>query len=130
MYDKRRLLYPLIPKLNIVTKYDIFFISIISILVLFIKMFYVKQKFYIMSTKTKQQKMVDYVTAKKDDSKKRVREKDGNDSESKKSKSGQVDLSTINFDCDKKSTQDKMWNMKIVSWNVAGIRAWLKVGKL
>lgn len=74
--------------------------------------------------------MNDFVTTKKDDSKKRVREKDGNDSESKKSKSGQVDLSTINFDCDKKSTQDKMWNMKIVSWNVAGIRAWLKVDKL
>lgn len=80
-----------------------------------------------MSTKTKQQKMADYVTTtKKDDSKKRIREKDGTDSEPKKSKSGQVDLSTLNFDCDKKSSQDKTWNMKIVSWNVAGIRAWLK----
>lgn len=88
------------------------------------------RKLYVMNTKTKQQKMVDYVTSsKKDNSKKRVKENDGNDSESKKSKSEQVDLSTLNFDCDKKSTQDKIWNMKIVSWNVASIRAWLKVDK-
>lgn len=79
-----------------------------------------------MSTKTKQKKMADYVTT-TENSKKRGREKDSDDKESKKQKSGQVDLSTINFDCDKKSTKDKTWNLKIVSWNVAGMRAWLKV---
>lgn len=73
--------------------------------------------------------MADYVTKTTDDSKKRARDKDGNDSETKKSKFGQVDLNTLNFDCDNKSTKDKTWNLKIVSWNVAGIRAWLKVGK-
>lgn len=70
--------------------------------------------------------MADFVTT-TDKSKKRGREKDGNDSESKKPKSGQVDLSTINFDCDKKNANDKTWNLKIVSWNVAGLRAWIKV---
>lgn len=80
-----------------------------------------------MSAKTKQKKMGDYVTTTIDNSKKRERDKDGKDSESKKSKSGQVDLKTINFVCDKKSAKDQAWNVKIVSWNVAGIRAWLKV---
>lgn len=78
-----------------------------------------------MSSKTRQKKMAEYVTT--DSSKKRSRDKDGDDSESKKAKSGQVDLNTINFDCEKKNAKDKTWNMKIVSWNVAGMRAWLKV---
>jgi len=82
-----------------------------------------------MSTKTKQKKMGDYVTL-TDNPKKRVRDKDEVDSESKKSKSGQVDLNKINFNCDKKSPKDKTWNLKIVSWNVAGLRAWLKVKNL
>lgn len=71
--------------------------------------------------------MADYITTTADNSKKRTRDKDGDDSESKKSKSGQVDLNEINFNCDKKSSKDKTWNFKIVSWNVAGIRAWMKV---
>lgn len=84
-----------------------------------------------MSAKTKQKKMADYVTKTTDDSKKRVREKDDKDDlVTKKSKSGQVDLNTLNFDCDKKSASNKIWNLKIVSWNVAGIRAWLKVTQL
>lgn len=71
--------------------------------------------------------MGDYIKTTADNSKKRARDKDSNDSETKKSKAGQVDLSTINFGSDKKSTNNKIWNLKIVSWNVAGIRAWLKV---
>ncbi|VVC40875.1 Hypothetical protein CINCED_3A019517 [Cinara cedri] len=78
-----------------------------------------------MSTKTKQKKIGDYVKT-TENSMKRGREKDGDDSESKKPKSGQVDLSSINFGCDKKNSKDKPWTMKIVSWNVAGMRAWLK----
>ncbi|XP_066142672.1 exodeoxyribonuclease isoform X2 [Euwallacea fornicatus] len=35
---------------------------------------------------------------------------------------------TINFDCTKKSSQGKRYNLKITSWNVDGIRAWLKKG--
>lgn len=71
--------------------------------------------------------MGDYVTTTTDKSNKRAREKNGDDSESKKPKSGQADLTTINFDCEKKSSKDKTWNLKMVSWNVAGIRAWIKV---
>jgi len=78
-----------------------------------------------MSTKQKQQKMGDYVKV-IDNVKKRPRDKNDKDSESKKPKSGQVDLNNINFNCDKKSTKNNVWNLKIVSWNVAGIRAWLK----
>ncbi|XP_066262658.1 exodeoxyribonuclease isoform X2 [Euwallacea similis] len=37
---------------------------------------------------------------------------------------------TINFDCLKKSSQGKHYNLKITSWNVDGIRAWLKKGGL
>lgn len=88
-------------------------------------MFRLKQIFNTMSTKTKQKKMADFVTT--DSSKKRTRDKDGDDSKTKKAKSGQVDLNTINFDCEKKNALGKTWNMKIVSWNVAGIRAWVKV---
>lgn len=83
-----------------------------------------------MSAKTKQKKMGDYVTTTIDNSKKRARDTNGEDSESKKPKSGQVDLNKININCDKKSSKDKTWNLKIVSWNVAGIRAWLKVNNL
>lgn len=84
-------------------------------------------KFNIMSTKTKQKKMAEFVTSKKVETKKRPQENDDNKSEAKKSKPGQVDLTTINFDCDKKNGHGKTWNLKIVSWNVAGIRAWVKV---
>lgn len=79
-----------------------------------------------MSAKTKQKKMGDYITT-ANNSNKRIKDDNDDNSESKKSKFGQVDLNTINFDCDKKSAKDKTWNLKIVSWNVAGIRAWLKV---
>lgn len=90
--------------------------------------FSLKGLFYTMSTKTKQKKMGDYVTTTTTEkSNKRAHEKNGDDSESKKQKSGQVDLTTINFACEKKSSKDETWNFKIVSWNVAGIRAWLKV---
>jgi hypothetical protein len=81
--------------------------------------------FNTMSAKTKQKKMAEFVT--KDGSKKRSRDKDDDNSESKKAKSGQVNLNEIDFDCKKKTPKDKTWNLKIVSWNVAGIRAWLKV---
>jgi len=80
-----------------------------------------------MSGKTKQKKMADYITTTVDNSKKRARNNDENNSESKKPKSGQVDLNEINFDCEKKNAKDLTWNLKIVSWNVAGLRAWLKV---
>jgi len=80
-----------------------------------------------MSGKTKQKKMADYITTTIDNSKKRARNNDGDDSESKKPKSGQVDLNKINFDCGKKNAKGLTWNLKIISWNVAGLRAWLKV---
>lgn len=80
-----------------------------------------------MSTKTKQKKMADYITTTTDNLKKRAHDKDDINSESKKSKSGQVDISKINFNCEKKNSKDKTWNLKIVSWNVAGIRSWIKV---
>ncbi|XP_060849931.1 DNA-(apurinic or apyrimidinic site) endonuclease [Rhopalosiphum padi] len=79
-----------------------------------------------MSGKTKQKKMADYITTTIDNSKKRARNNDGDDSESKKPKSGQVDLNKINFDCGKKNAKGLTWNLKIISWNVAGLRAWLK----
>jgi len=82
-----------------------------------------------MSAKTKQKKMADYITTTTDNSKKRARNNDGDDSESKKPKSAQVDLNKINFDCEKKSAKGLTWNLKIISWNVAGLRAWLKVIK-
>lgn len=91
-------------------------------------MFRLKHIFNTMSAKTKQKKMAEFVTT--DGSKKRTRDKDGDDSESKKAKSGQVDLNEINFDCEKRNAKNKTWNLKIVSWNVAGIRAWLKVNLL
>lgn len=82
-----------------------------------------------MSGKTKQKKMADYITTTAEKSNKRARNNEGDDSESKKSKSGQVDLNKINFNCEKKSANGQTWNLKIVSWNVAGLRAWLKVLK-
>ncbi|KAG8227720.1 hypothetical protein J437_LFUL008002 [Ladona fulva] len=36
------------------------------------------------------------------------------------------DLSTVDFSCDKKTPDGKPWNLKISSWNVAGIRALIK----
>ncbi|XP_050441774.1 exodeoxyribonuclease [Adelges cooleyi] len=74
----------------------------------------------------KQKKMGDYVSSTKDNSKKRNRDNEGDDSAAKKLKSSQVDLDSLNFKCDKKSLSNKVWNTKIVSWNVAGLRAWLK----
>lgn len=71
--------------------------------------------------------MADYVTKTEDNSKKRAHDEDDENSESKKSKSGQADISKINFNCEKKSCKDKSWNLKIVSWNIAGMRAWIKV---
>lgn len=42
------------------------------------------------------------------------------DKESKKVK-------TDDFSSDAKTSDGKKWNLKIVSWNVDGLRAWLKV---
>ncbi|XP_050520919.1 DNA-(apurinic or apyrimidinic site) endonuclease [Daktulosphaira vitifoliae] len=78
-----------------------------------------------MSTKSKQKKMGEYVTSTKDNQKKRPNDaKD--DSEAKKLKSNQAELCQINFNCERKTSNDKTWNKKIVSWNVAGLRAWIK----
>lgn len=82
-----------------------------------------------MSAKTKQKKMADYVSIKTDNSKKRTRESDDEDSKSKKPKSKQIDINNINYDCDKKNPDGQTWNLKLLSWNVAGLRAWLKVIK-
>lgn len=88
-----------------------------------------KELFDMMNAKTKQTKMADYVVSKKDNSKKRTVESDNEDSDSKKPKFNQVDLKKINFNCDKKSANGQSWNLKVLSWNVAGLRAWLKVIK-
>lgn len=82
-----------------------------------------------MSLKEKQTKMSDYVNTKAGNSNKRTRDNDDENSESKKAKSLQVDINKINYHCDKKNANGKTWNMKLVSWNVAGLRAWLKVIK-
>lgn len=41
-----------------------------------------------------------------------------------------TDYEAIDFHNDKKNSQEKEWNLKIASWNVAGIRAWLNKGGL
>lgn len=80
-----------------------------------------------MSAKTKQKKMADYVTIKTDNSKKRARESGDEDSKSKKPKSKQYDINKINYHSDKKNANGQTWNFKLLSWNVAGMRAWVKV---
>ncbi|KAG8315148.1 hypothetical protein J6590_076656 [Homalodisca vitripennis] len=66
---------------------------------------------------------------------KRSRKDDGDvkETEAKKSKSSnpvEESLADTDFNtCEKTTTDGKTWNFKISSWNVAGIRAWLKVRK-
>ncbi|XP_046669640.1 DNA-(apurinic or apyrimidinic site) endonuclease isoform X2 [Homalodisca vitripennis] len=65
---------------------------------------------------------------------KRSRKDDGDvkETEAKKSKSSnpvEESLADTDFNtCEKTTTDGKTWNFKISSWNVAGIRAWLKKG--
>jgi AP endonuclease-1 len=40
------------------------------------------------------------------------------------------DFEKLSFDCDSKSKEGKEWNLKICTWNVAGIRSWIKKGGL
>jgi hypothetical protein len=40
----------------------------------------------------------------------------------------ETDFEAIDFACDKKTADGKSWNLKISSWNVGGLRSWLKVG--
>lgn len=79
----------------------------------------------LMSTKTKQTKLNSYMST----SNYTMKRAGGTFAyqDPKKSKMEQVDLSTINFGCEKKSPNNKTWNIKIVSWNVAGLRAFFKV---
>lgn len=37
------------------------------------------------------------------------------------------ELKDLNFECGKTTKDGEKWNLKITSWNVAGLRAWLKV---
>lgn len=39
-----------------------------------------------------------------------------------------ADLKDLNFDCDKSTPSGEKWNFKITTWNVAGLRAWIKKG--
>ena len=58
-------------------------------------------------------------------------EKNGNDSEppAKQNKTSS-DYEKLNFDCSKKSAKGNDWNFKISTWNVDGLRAWIKKGGL
>ena len=59
--------------------------------------------------------------------KKRVsNEKNGDGSSEPKLNKTSSDFGSINFECDKKSKEGKESNFKISSWNVAGLRAWIK----
>lgn len=78
-----------------------------------------------MSTKTKQKKMSDFVST-TESTKKRATDT-AYSSEPKRAKFGQVDLSCIDFSCKKKNAKGKSYNLKIMTWNVAGLRAWIKV---
>jgi len=48
----------------------------------------------------------------------------------KKQNKTSSDYESMNFDCDAKSKNDKDWNMKVSTWNVDGLRAWIKKGGL
>lgn len=56
------------------------------------------------------------------------KEADGEGAPKKKTKVELVkpDLKDLNFDCDKENPNGEKWNFKISSWNVAGLRAWVK----
>ena len=49
--------------------------------------------------------------------------------EAKKNKTSS-DYSKLDFTCSKKSAKGQEWNFKISSWNVDGLRAWMKKGGL
>lgn len=73
-----------------------------------------------------------WVKKSENDSKRKRSKKDGEaNQEAKKSKSlTPVEESMVDFDfssCDKTTADGKSWNLKISSWNVAGLRAWVKV---
>ncbi|MCL4126351.1 UNVERIFIED_CONTAM: hypothetical protein GTU68_004956 [Idotea baltica] len=53
------------------------------------------------------------------------RKSENNDSKPPK-KGKNEEISTDNFSSDAKTKGGKLWNFKIVSWNVAGVRAWIK----
>ena len=38
-----------------------------------------------------------------------------------------TDFSSLDFSCKQKSSEGHPWNLKIASWNIAGVRAWQKV---
>lgn len=58
---------------------------------------------------------------------KRAAESDGAPSKKVKAELVKPDLKELNFDCDRTTSVGKKWNLKISSWNVAGLRAWVKV---
>ena len=59
--------------------------------------------------------------------KKRVsNEKNGGGASEPKLNKTSSDYGSINFECNKKSKEGKESNFKISSWNVAGLRAWIK----
>uniref|UniRef100_A0A224XSV7 DNA-(apurinic or apyrimidinic site) endonuclease n=1 Tax=Panstrongylus lignarius TaxID=156445 RepID=A0A224XSV7_9HEMI len=65
----------------------------------------------------------------KEDAKKRGAKREAKDMpETKKQKVDleKPELSDLNFECNKTTKEGEKWNFKISSWNVAGLRAWLK----
>lgn len=48
----------------------------------------------------------------------------------KQTKNISHDLSSLDFSSKAKTEDGRSWNLKIASWNISGIRAWLKVGYL
>lgn len=69
--------------------------------------------------------------AKKKSTKKQKKEDEANEEEKMKPKNQtETDYGDLEFDCNKKNSKGETTNFKISSWNVDGIRAWLKKGGL
>ncbi|KAL1138788.1 hypothetical protein AAG570_008850 [Ranatra chinensis] len=68
----------------------------------------------------------------KDNTKKRGMKQDADEHQPTKKAKGEfvnkieTDLSKLSFDCDKTTNSGDKWNFKISTWNVAGLRAWVK----
>jgi len=58
--------------------------------------------------------------------KRNTEEKNGKDEPPAKLNKTSSDYSNLDFDCKAKSAKGQDWNLKISTWNVDGLRAWIK----